>query len=239
MTPGLHQAGVRLHRVAGLAEGRRLRGRRDLAGQARQAGEVPRARRPHHHPRLRRGPVGDAGLRRLRGEEALRQGRPGRHPLDVRRRRGGHVELAQYNVKATGHVAKLRKDLGLDLTRPHDVLRSGRPARSSPRSGRPAPVRPAYGSADDHSAGRTRVATSQPLDRQRDSARSRRRLGARSPTVEAPGLGPGQCVVRLSPGVRPTRRARRVAPVNPDPPRPGASSPLPASAVVEVGGVEA
>jgi peroxiredoxin Q/BCP len=25
----------------------------------------------------------------------------------------GHVELAQYNVKATGHVAKLRKDLGL------------------------------------------------------------------------------------------------------------------------------
>ena len=26
----------------------------------------------------------------------------------------GVVELAQYNVKATGHVAKLRKDLGLD-----------------------------------------------------------------------------------------------------------------------------
>jgi peroxiredoxin Q/BCP len=26
----------------------------------------------------------------------------------------GEVELAQYNVKATGHVAKLRKDLGLD-----------------------------------------------------------------------------------------------------------------------------
>jgi peroxiredoxin Q/BCP len=26
----------------------------------------------------------------------------------------GTVELAQYNVKATGHVAKLRKDLGLD-----------------------------------------------------------------------------------------------------------------------------
>ena len=25
----------------------------------------------------------------------------------------GKVELAQYNVKATGHVAKLRKDLGL------------------------------------------------------------------------------------------------------------------------------
>jgi len=26
----------------------------------------------------------------------------------------GRVELAQYNVKAAGHVAKLRKDLGLD-----------------------------------------------------------------------------------------------------------------------------
>ena len=24
------------------------------------------------------------------------------------------IEVAQYNVKATGHVAKLRKDLGLD-----------------------------------------------------------------------------------------------------------------------------
>jgi peroxiredoxin Q/BCP len=26
----------------------------------------------------------------------------------------GRIELAQYNVKATGHVAKLRRDLGLD-----------------------------------------------------------------------------------------------------------------------------
>ena len=26
----------------------------------------------------------------------------------------GEVELAQYNVKATGHVAKLRRDLGID-----------------------------------------------------------------------------------------------------------------------------
>ncbi len=26
----------------------------------------------------------------------------------------GNVEMAQYNVKATGHVAKLRRDLGLD-----------------------------------------------------------------------------------------------------------------------------
>jgi thioredoxin-dependent peroxiredoxin len=27
---------------------------------------------------------------------------------------GGTVRLAQYNVKATGHVAKLRRDLGID-----------------------------------------------------------------------------------------------------------------------------
>ncbi|MFF0989443.1 thioredoxin-dependent thiol peroxidase [Kocuria nitroreducens] len=27
---------------------------------------------------------------------------------------GGDVELAQYNVRATGHVAKLRRDLGLE-----------------------------------------------------------------------------------------------------------------------------
>jgi peroxiredoxin Q/BCP len=26
----------------------------------------------------------------------------------------GKVELAQYNVKATGHVARVRKELGLD-----------------------------------------------------------------------------------------------------------------------------
>jgi thioredoxin-dependent peroxiredoxin len=26
----------------------------------------------------------------------------------------GHIDKAQYNVKATGHVAKLRRDLGLD-----------------------------------------------------------------------------------------------------------------------------
>jgi peroxiredoxin Q/BCP len=26
----------------------------------------------------------------------------------------GKIQLAQYNVKATGHVAKLRKDLGIE-----------------------------------------------------------------------------------------------------------------------------
>ena len=58
---------------------------RHLPRQAGQAREVPRARRPDHHPALRRGPRGAPGVRRLRREEALRQGRRGRHPLDLRR----------------------------------------------------------------------------------------------------------------------------------------------------------
>lgn len=32
----------------------------------------------------------------------------------------GGVEIAQYNVKATGHVAKLRRDLGLSAPTPED-----------------------------------------------------------------------------------------------------------------------
>ena len=55
----LHQAGLRLHRLARVAAGCRLRGRRHLARQAGQAGEVPRARRAVDHPRLGRGQVRD------------------------------------------------------------------------------------------------------------------------------------------------------------------------------------
>ena len=54
------------------------------------------------------------GLRRLRREEALRQ--DGRRASSARRSsstRTVRSTLAQYNVKATGHVAKLRRDLGL------------------------------------------------------------------------------------------------------------------------------
>jgi peroxiredoxin Q/BCP len=34
--------------------------------------------------------------------------------LDVDKKGAAKVDVAQYNVKATGHVAKLRRDLGLD-----------------------------------------------------------------------------------------------------------------------------
>ena len=42
----------------------------------------------------------------------------------------GKIELAQYNVKATGHVAKLRRDLGLDGL----MLPSRRASRLAPRA---------------------------------------------------------------------------------------------------------
>ena len=131
--PGLHQAGLRLHRLARLAAGAGLRGARHLPRQAGEAGEVPRARRPRPS-RLLSDPdrsVHD-GVRRVRREEALRQGRPGRHPLDVRRRRGRQVvELAQYNVKATGHVAKLPQG-----PRASTVVRRMRPSRARSPTGR-------------------------------------------------------------------------------------------------------
>ena len=85
-----------------------------LQGQAGQAGEVPRARRAHPHAALRRGPRGPQaygayGEKKLYGkivEGVIRS----TFVVDE----DGKIELAQYNVKATGHVAKLRRDLGLD-----------------------------------------------------------------------------------------------------------------------------
>src|SRR5690606_24499624 len=52
----------------------------------------------------------------------------------------GAVELAQYNVKATGHVAKLRRDLGMDPQSPdarsrRAGVRSPRPPGRSVRAG--------------------------------------------------------------------------------------------------------
>ena len=56
-------------------------------------------------------------VRCLRREAPLRQADRGRDPFHLRRRRRrtgtGIVVLAQYNVKATGHVDKLKRELGL------------------------------------------------------------------------------------------------------------------------------
>ena len=58
------------------------------------------------------------------GDEQQRVGRPQlgqRDALELHALAGqravdeeGRIRIAQYNVKATGHVAKLRRDLGLD-----------------------------------------------------------------------------------------------------------------------------
>ena len=114
MTPGLHQAGLRLHRLARLAAGLRLRGARHLPRQAGEAREVPRARRARR-----------SRCSRTRTKETMTAyGAFGEKKLYGKTVQGvirstfvvdeeGTVELAQYNVKATGHVAKLRRDLGL------------------------------------------------------------------------------------------------------------------------------
>ena len=57
---------------------------------------------------------GADGLRRVRREEALRQVVEGVIRSTFVIDEDG-VRIAQYNVKATGHVAKLRRDLGIDL----------------------------------------------------------------------------------------------------------------------------
>ena len=115
MTPGLHQAGLRLHRLARLAEGRRAT--RCWAS-------------PPTSPRSWRSSASGTALTITLlsdPEKAMLEayGAFGEKKLYGKTVQGvirstfvvdeeGKVELAQYNVKATGHVAKLRKDLGLE-----------------------------------------------------------------------------------------------------------------------------
>ena len=68
-----------------------------------------------HHPALRPGP---RGALRPTARSARRSSTARSSRASSARRssstRTARIELAQYNVKATGHVAKLRRDLGLD-----------------------------------------------------------------------------------------------------------------------------
>ena len=115
MTPGCTTQACDFRDSLASLQAAGLRGRRHLARQAGEAGEVPRARRAHLPAGLRRGQVGADRVRGVRREAELRQDGHRRHPLDVRhRRRRAGSSSAFYNVKATGHVAKLRQDLGLD-----------------------------------------------------------------------------------------------------------------------------
>ncbi len=116
--PGLHQAGLRLHRLAGLAC--RAPATTVLGISPDQPEKLAKFRErdaPHDHAAVR--PVDRETLAAYGafGEKSLY----GKVVQGVIRStfvidEDGDVELAQYNVKATGHVAKLRKDLGLAST---------------------------------------------------------------------------------------------------------------------------
>ena len=58
----------------------------------------------------------------------------------------GRIERAAYNVKATGHVAKLRRDLGLDSPGPRPTQARQVPGRGCSSRGVHAPVAPPTGS---------------------------------------------------------------------------------------------
>ena len=114
MTPGCTTQACDFTRQPRLAARRGLRGAGDLAGQAREAREVPGARCPDHHAAVRRrqdrdeawGAFGEKKLYGKTVEGVIRS--------TVVVDEDGTVSHAWYNVKATGHVAKLRRDLGLD-----------------------------------------------------------------------------------------------------------------------------
>ena len=73
------------------------------------------------------GQVGDAGLRRLRPEEAVRQAGRGRHPLDVRRRRGR--EASPWRSTTSRPPATFPSFRGTSAS-PPDLLGSVRTRRS-------------------------------------------------------------------------------------------------------------
>ena len=114
MTPGCTTQACDFTDSLDVAAGRGLRRPRHLARQAREAREVPRAR-PLTITLLSdadksvMNAYGAFGEKKLYGktvEGVIRS----TFVVDE----DGKLELAQYNVKATGHVAKLRRDLGLD-----------------------------------------------------------------------------------------------------------------------------
>ncbi|MGC4014437.1 MAG: redoxin domain-containing protein [Luteolibacter sp.] len=114
MTPGCTTAGLRLHRVSGdLFDGGRLHRAGHLAGQARKPGEVPGSEEDlddHSCSRTQTRRVMTSS-RRIRREEAVRQDRPGRHPLDDRDDdKGRSRSLAQ--CRRQGHRPRRRVAAG-------------------------------------------------------------------------------------------------------------------------------
>ncbi|VXB90042.1 hypothetical protein NOCARDAX2BIS_380147 [Nocardioides sp. AX2bis] len=123
--PRLHHAGLRLLGVARLAGGTGLHRARGLPRQPREAGPLPGARRPVDHAAGRRRQAGDDRLGSLRGEEELRQGRAGRHPVHPGARRGrrgdaGAVQRARHRPR---RQAAPRPRPGLSRRRPRAAAR--------------------------------------------------------------------------------------------------------------------
>ena len=106
----MRRPGLRLHRLAG----RRCRSRR--VRRARHLARTPRprwrssARRggADDHPALRRGQVGAGGVQRLHKKKLYGKTFEGVVRWTFVVDEEGTIALAQYNVKATGHVSKLR-----------------------------------------------------------------------------------------------------------------------------------
>src|SRR4051794_14765687 len=136
----------------------------------------------------------------------------------------GRIQLAQYNVKATGHVAKLRKDLGLapgprpglgrDLPRGGPVVRrpgrlpAGPAVRTGPGRVGPARARRSHLPLAGHRLGVPPQARS--LGGARDRDRLRRRAGRRRQRARRrPPRGRGRRDARRRPRGRRTPAARR------------------------------
>ena len=90
---------------------------RNLAGRSGKTHSVPGPGIGRFPSLIRSRQVDAQRVRGVRREAALRQVDPGSHPIDLRDRRGpegdGTIAVAQYNVKAAGHVDKLKRDLHL------------------------------------------------------------------------------------------------------------------------------
>ena len=113
MTPGCTKEACDFRDSLAEPERRGHHRARHLARPAGQAGQVPRDSERLTFPLLSDPDhAGARGVRRLRREEALRQDDVGVIRSTFVVDADGKIEQALYNVKATGHVARLRAEVG-------------------------------------------------------------------------------------------------------------------------------
>ncbi len=129
MTPGVHHPGVRLPRQPGLAGRRRVTRCSASPRTSRPSWRSSASATPCTFPLLSDESKATLEAYGAYGEKTMY----GKTVTGVIRSTfvidaDGRIELAQYNVKATGHVAKLRRDLGLDRLSRRDDLAAARVA---------------------------------------------------------------------------------------------------------------